>query len=583
MYHNTGRELGLHRPSISSFEVNVAPRKVKSSLVSRRPRTSNTHPVRRNSCIPREIMIEKPPAKRPTLTATRTRTSPNNSNTLTHNNNNNNSISAGRCGYIRMSTDVNRNLPIIQLATTWLELPLYIDSARCHPDKSRTGTQTEHYNYINNNNSNSNNTSNNYITSTGNLSSIIDSDMSFPHGRLTPISPLTSYSRLRNTPTTPMSLRDSSRRCTSSSNSINSYNQQQYDNSTDTELYESESPEGADDRDPSHTLTGKMLPLPYSPSDTRFNANNSCNSVSVMYGGAAQLARPPLCLADYKIILEASQRSGNVRVERYACYKIGEILSRNKRDSLHQSVPYFVKFLNICRNIGDTQGEAKAFNCLGIVFYNMCNATDNNPITIGMSREDIIMTAAQYHYKHATMAATCGQFIAYTNLGICFHALAIPFNSQGQPDTVEGHIYQGDEDILRKEAAQKAKESFTLAIHYAVAAGDKVGEALGLSNLSEALGCDSSTSEGYIHRTITLSEIINDPKVSTEANTRLGEIAAARGDYAASLASYGNALQTVIKDSEMERLVRCRIGIVQGQMQLGEYIKDVGRKMSVRT
>merc|ERR1712217_504135 len=59
--------------------------------------------------------------------------------------------------------------------------------------------------------------------------------------------------------------------------------------------------------------------------------------------------------------------------------------------------------------MGNTQGEALAYNCLGINSFKLNNFDE----------------AIQYHNKHLELADSTGRLIAHTNLGIVFHAMGL--------------------------------------------------------------------------------------------------------------------------------------------------------------
>merc|ERR1712217_141724 len=59
--------------------------------------------------------------------------------------------------------------------------------------------------------------------------------------------------------------------------------------------------------------------------------------------------------------------------------------------------------------MGNTQGEALAYNCLGINSFKLSNYDE----------------AIQYHNKHLELADSTGRLIAHTNLGIVFQAMGL--------------------------------------------------------------------------------------------------------------------------------------------------------------
>lgn len=63
----------------------------------------------------------------------------------------------------------------------------------------------------------------------------------------------------------------------------------------------------------------------------------------------------------------------------------------------------------MCKSIGDSHGEALAYNCIG-VNYQIIADKDSNLLT----------KAIEYHTLHEQLADTNGKFLASINLGLCY-------------------------------------------------------------------------------------------------------------------------------------------------------------------
>lgn len=69
-------------------------------------------------------------------------------------------------------------------------------------------------------------------------------------------------------------------------------------------------------------------------------------------------------LKDYEMLAFGCRRAGKVRDEGRSYYSIGVLY-----DNIHKhrkAVEYYLKFLQVCKSINDSHGEALAYNCIGV-------------------------------------------------------------------------------------------------------------------------------------------------------------------------------------------------------------------------
>lgn len=112
-------------------------------------------------------------------------------------------------------------------------------------------------------------------------------------------------------------------------------------------------------------------------------------------------------LSDLKLLADSASRSGNIQQALQAYHKMGVILDNQGMHA--EAVQKYKQFLSLCITSKNTQGEALAYNCLGI-----------NCFKLGQFDE-----AIQYHNKHLELADSTGRLIAHTNLGITFQAMGL--------------------------------------------------------------------------------------------------------------------------------------------------------------
>jgi len=113
---------------------------------------------------------------------------------------------------------------------------------------------------------------------------------------------------------------------------------------------------------------------------------------------------------DYDFLSQACKRAGKVKDEGRAYYSAGVLLDNVGR--FKQSISRYLKFLEVCKAIGDKEGEALAYNALGVAYQKMGEAGQENYVK-----------AMEFHKKHLEIADVSGQFMASINLGLISEAL----------------------------------------------------------------------------------------------------------------------------------------------------------------
>lgn len=112
-------------------------------------------------------------------------------------------------------------------------------------------------------------------------------------------------------------------------------------------------------------------------------------------------------LADLKLLADAATRAGNIYQALQAFHKMGVVL--DNQGMYAEATVKYKQFLSLCITSKNAQGEALAYNCLGINSFKLGHFDD----------------AIQYHNKHLELADSTGRLIAHTNLGIVFQAMGL--------------------------------------------------------------------------------------------------------------------------------------------------------------
>jgi tetratricopeptide (TPR) repeat protein len=112
-------------------------------------------------------------------------------------------------------------------------------------------------------------------------------------------------------------------------------------------------------------------------------------------------------LADLRLMADSASRSGNVYQALQAYHKMGIVL--DNQGMFAEAIQKYKQFLSLCITSKNAQGEALAYNCLGIDTFKLKQYDE----------------AIQYHNKHLELADGTGRLIAHTNLGIVFQAMGL--------------------------------------------------------------------------------------------------------------------------------------------------------------
>ena len=121
-------------------------------------------------------------------------------------------------------------------------------------------------------------------------------------------------------------------------------------------------------------------------------------------------------LKDYEMLAFGCRRAGKVRDEGRSYYSIGVLYDNIQKNK--KAVEYYLKFLQVCKSINDSHGEALAYNCIGVDYQ-----------LLGEADPEYTRKAIEYHKLHESLADVNGKFLACINLGLCYDRLGEPKNS----------------------------------------------------------------------------------------------------------------------------------------------------------
>merc|ERR1719229_818275 len=213
------------------------------------------------------------------------------------------------------------------------------------------------------------------------------------------------------------------------------------------------------------------------------------------------------------------------------------------------AIQKYKQFLSLCITSKNTQGEALAYNCLGI-----------NTFKLGLYDE-----AIQYHNKHLELADGTGRLIAHTNLGIVFQAMGLAEHAAiHHQHAIEYANRMGAKDaqcftvgnLGIASAAQGDLQTSRICLQYHLNAAQKQKHIAGDSKFAQhtfktvsnqalhRLG-QVNTADGRFEEAMDIAKGKNDQASEEKSSTMLGIAKGLQSfdDYCASLVAGGTGQQ----------------------------------------
>lgn len=251
-------------------------------------------------------------------------------------------------------------------------------------------------------------------------------------------------------------------------------------------------------------------------------------------------------LADLKLLADSASRSGNVYQALQAYHKMGIVF--DNQGMYAEAIQKYKQFLALCITSKNTQGEALAYNCLGIDTFKLNQYDD----------------AIQYHNKHLELADGTGRLIAHTNLGIVFQAMGL---------------------------SEHAAIHHQHAIEYANRMGAKDAQCFTVGNLGIASAAQGDLQTSRICLQYHLSSAqrqkaaAGDSKfvqnmlknVSNNAHHRLGQVNATGGRLDDAVNHFSKAIEVAKtqNDQQSEEKSAAMLGISKGLQNFEDYVASL--------
>jgi tetratricopeptide (TPR) repeat protein len=218
----------------------------------------------------------------------------------------------------------------------------------------------------------------------------------------------------------------------------------------------------------------------------------------------------------------------------------------DNQDMYHEAIQKYKQFLSLCITSKNTQGEALAYNCLGIDFFK-----------VGQYDESI-----QYHNKHLELADSTGRLIAHTNLGIVFQAMGLSEHAAiHHQHAIEYANRMGAKDaqcftvgnLAIASAAQGDLQTSRICLQYHLSAAQRQKQSLGDSKFA-------------LHTLKT---------VSNNAYHRLGQVNAMDGCMDEASSHFEKAIEVAKSkgDQGSEEKSSVMLGVAKGLMNFDQQLE----------
>lgn len=133
-------------------------------------------------------------------------------------------------------------------------------------------------------------------------------------------------------------------------------------------------------------------------------------------------AKVKTAIHDYTVLAFSSHRAGKRDIEGSAYISLAVI--HDNLGNLKGGIENYKLYLNICKELGDSTGEATAYNCLGVNYMMLACPSSDAGFLSGFQETtqsvEYINNAITNHENHLNIADSGGQFVAHINLGLCF-------------------------------------------------------------------------------------------------------------------------------------------------------------------
>ena len=269
-------------------------------------------------------------------------------------------------------------------------------------------------------------------------------------------------------------------------------------------------------------------------------------------------------LNDYKMIAFSSRRAGRTESECKAYFSMG-VLYDNMRE-WKKAAKQYLRYLELCKELNDIEGESLAYNCIGVDYFNMAmggsKAVASNTLGIhgdSSVNENLARKAVKYHEMHYESSDPPGKFVALCNLGLAHSKI--------------GQL---------KKAKQCHEEALSLANSMQSAHGKSI--AVGNLALIESMQGNYESAKTSMGKHLHLARDLQNWSAESLAYQKLGEMSSAQGDHQQATSYFEEARRVACNSDEkgIVKFLDCSIGVAQGSLRLKEYMSDLLQRAAAK-
>lgn len=258
-------------------------------------------------------------------------------------------------------------------------------------------------------------------------------------------------------------------------------------------------------------------------------------------------------LKDFGLLALSSKRAGKSEVE--AISYLSMALIYDNQHKLKLAIENYKLYLALCEQLGDLVGQALAANCIGANYMYLSSSSGEGMLNAANADDLAVATNIQkamfYHEKHMRIADNGGQFVALTNIGLCYG--------------------------MQKNIIQSAKFHQD-ALRSAIKMQSVYGQAIAVGNLGmlAMYKSDYTTARTCFEQHLNLVQALQDKESEVNAWKMLAELSALEGN-ADVLDSLQEARRVAAKEGYTSELrkVHCLLGRAHGLLHFGDFAQGI--------
>jgi tetratricopeptide (TPR) repeat protein len=228
----------------------------------------------------------------------------------------------------------------------------------------------------------------------------------------------------------------------------------------------------------------------------------------------------------------------------------------------------YQSFAEVLQGSEDKFAEALAHNCIGVGYQLLAKGLERSlrgedrdkkgdEITPAERQQQYLQLALQHHNIHCKFADGAGQFLAHSNMGLCYDAL---------------------DDLAH--AADEHQQALRNAIQLSSLSGQCM--AIGNLGMTALKGNDLGTARACMERHLQLTASLGDSTGEVHALRLLGEIASQQGQHEEAsqlfMESVSNAAVPQSKDPE-RNTAKVKVGIARANAVMEEKMREMAEQI----